>query len=576
MADNKNLILAILLSFLIVFGYQLIFGPITPPTTQPTEQAGTEPPASGAPATAPAPAAAPAPGTAAAQPVQSREAAITAGPRLKVRTKRLSGSIALKGAKFDDLALNDYREQVDPKSAKIELLSPAGTGNAYFAQFGWVPSGTVAVPGADTVWQASADVLEPGKPVTLSWDNGQGLIFTQTVAVDDDFMFTVAQGVENKGAAAVAVHAYGLLSRHGTPHTSGYAIMHEGLLGVFDGTLKEVSYSDIKDKGVEKQDATGGWLGITDKYWLTALAPAQTARVATRLVHTRDGTLDKYQADLLGEKLSLEPGAKAETVTHFFAGAKEVKLLDKYAESLGIGRFDLAIDFGWFYFLTKPIFYLLIVIHQYIPNFGIAILALTVLIKAAMFPLANKSYSAMSKMKKLQPQMEKLRERFGEDKMRLNQEMMALYKREKVNPAAGCLPILVQIPVFFALYKVLFVTIEMRHAPFYGWIHDLSAPDPTTIFNLFGLIPWAPPEYLMIGIWPIIMGVTMWLQQKLNPQPTDPIQAKIFLVLPFLFTFLLATFPAGLVIYWAWNNVLSIAQQWIIMKKEGVEVNLLK
>ena len=572
MADNKNLILAILLSFLIVFGYQLIFGPVTPPTMQ-TEQQGANPPAAGAPTPT---AAAPAVGATPVQPAQSREAAVGASPRLKVQTKRLSGSIALKGAKFDDLALNDYREQVDPKSPKIELLSPAGTRNAYFAQFGWVPSGTVAVPGPDTVWQASGDLLETGKPVTLTWDNGQGLKFSMTVAVDENFMFTVTQKVENTGTAAAAVHPFGLVSRHGTPQTTGYAILHEGLLGVFDGTLKEVTYSDLKDKGVDKQDTTGGWLGMSDKYWLAALAPAPTAKVATRFVHTRDGSQDKYQADLLGAQQALAPGASAEAVTYFFAGAKEVKLLDKYAESLGIGRFDLAIDFGWFYFLTKPIFYLLIVIHQYIPNFGIAILVLTVLIKAAMFPLANKSYSAMSKMKKMQPQLEKLRERFGEDKMRLNQEMMALYKREKVNPAAGCLPIFVQIPVFFALYKVLFVTIEMRHAPFYGWIHDLSAQDPTTLFNLFGLIPWTPPDYLMIGIWPLIMGVTMWLQQKLNPQPTDPIQAKVFMVLPFLFTFLLATFPAGLVIYWAWNNILSIAQQWIIMKKEGVEVNLLK
>ncbi|MEO5338148.1 MAG: membrane protein insertase YidC, partial [Magnetospirillum sp. WYHS-4] len=513
-------------------------------------------------------------GPAAALPLKTREAALAAGPRVAIRSKRLSGSLALTGAKIDDLALNNYRETLDGNSAKIVLLSPAGAKDAYFAQFGWVAAGGGTMPGADTVWKASSDVLEPGRPVTLTWDNGQGLRFSQTYALDDDFMFTVSQKVENLGQGAAALHPFGLVSRHGTPKTTGYAILHEGVLGVFDNTLKEISYSDMKEKGVAKQDSTGGWLGITDKYWLTTLAASPKAKVSTRFVHSRDGDLDKYQADILGERLTVAAGAAAEATTYFFAGAKEVKLLDRYAETLGIARFDLAIDFGWFYFLTKPIFYLLVVIHEYVPNFGLAILVLTVLIKGAMFPLANKSYSAMSRMKKLQPQMEKLRERFGEDKLRLNQEMMALYKREKVNPAAGCLPIFVQIPVFFALYKVLFVTIEMRHAPFYGWIHDLSAPDPTTIFNLFGLIPWAPPEYLMIGIWPLIMGATMWLQQKLNPQPTDPVQAKIFMILPFLFTFLLATFPAGLVIYWAWNNILSIAQQWVIMKKEGVKVSL--
>ena len=318
--------------------------------------------------------------------------------------------------------------------------------------------------------------------------------------------------------------------------------------------------------------ATGGWLGITDKYWLVALVPDQKTPVTTRFTYRNDSGLEKFQADFLGTPLTVQPGTSGQSVSHLFTGAKEVKVLDAYEENLGVARFDLAIDFGWFYFLTKPIFYTLIFINEHVGNFGIAILLLTVLIKLLFFPLANKSYVSMSKMKKLQPEMVKLRERFGDDKTKLNQEMMALYKKEKANPMAGCLPIALQIPVFFSLYKVLFVSIEMRHAPFYGWISDLSAADPTSLVNLFGLIPWTPPEFIpALGVWPIIMGITMFLQQKLNPQPADPIQAKIFMFLPFVFTFMLSTFPAGLVIYWSWNNTLSMAQQYIIMKRAGVK-----
>jgi YidC/Oxa1 family membrane protein insertase len=342
------------------------------------------------------------------------------------------------------------------------------------------------------------------------------------------------------------------------------------LLGVLEGTLKEIDYDELQDEKVIEQPTTGGWVGITDKYWLAALVPDQKTPVQTRFTYRAENDVDKYQVDFMGPQMTVKPGGVVEATDHLFAGAKEVKLLDGYTENLGIARLDLAIDFGWFYFLTKPIFYTLIYINDLVGNFGVAILLLTIVIKLLFFPLANKSYRAMSKMKKLQPEMMKLRERFGDDKQRINQEMMALYKREKANPAAGCLPMIVQIPVFFALYKVLFVTIEMRQAPFFGWIQDLSAPDPTTFFNLFGLLPFTPPDFLMIGIWPLIMGTTMFLQQRLNPTPADPVQAKIFMFLPIVFTVLLAPFPAGLVIYWAWNNTLSILQQWVIMRRMGV------
>ncbi|MEE8351220.1 MAG: membrane protein insertase YidC, partial [Rhodospirillales bacterium] len=346
--------------------------------------------------------------------------------------------------------------------------------------------------------------------------------------------------------------------------------LHEGPMGVANETLQEISYDDLKEKGQIKETSKGGWIGFTDKYWLAALVPDQNAQTNSRYIYRKDQAQDVYQVDYLSAPIIVAPGKSGEAKSRLFAGAKEVTVIDAYNEDLSIDRFDLAIDFGLFYFLTKPIFYALLYINGIVLNFGISIILLTLLIKLAFFPLANKSYTSMSAMKKLAPQMKKMRERYADDKTKLNEEMMALYKREKVNPASGCLPILIQIPVFFALYKVLFINIEMRHAPFFGWIKDLSAADPTSVFNLFGLIPWTPPDFLMIGVWPLIMGISMFLQQKLNPQPTDPMQAKIFLFLPIMFTFLLARFPAGLVIYWAVNNVLSMAQQWMIMRRMGI------
>ena len=427
-----------------------------------------------------------------------------------------------------------------------------------------------AVPGRDTQWQADGEKIGPSEPVTLSWDNDQGLRFVRTVGVDEHYMFTITQRVENTGDKPVSLHPYGLISRWGTPHTLGFYILHEGPIGVLGDKLHEIDYKDLREDGDVELPSTGGWMGITDKYWLTSLVPDQDSELVANFRHYLTDGEDRYQVDYLRPAMSVAPGQSIEVTDRFFAGAKEVQLLDAYGDRYGIPLFDRAVDFGWFYFLTKPIFHILHFFYQMIGNYGVAILLLTLLVKLLFYPLANKSYRAMSQMKKLQPEMMRLREEFGDDKVRLNQELMALYKKEKVNPVSGCLPIVVQIPVFFALYKVLFVSIEMRHAPFFGWIQDLSAPDPTSIFNLFGLLPFDPPGFLMIGIWPLLMGATMLLQTKLNPQPADPIQAKVMMLLPAMFIFLFATFPAGLVIYWTWNNVLSIAQQWVIMKRMGV------
>src|SRR5262249_24001916 len=490
-------------------------------------------------------------------------------PRVRIETPRLHGSIDLSGARLDDLTLATYHETVDPKSPEVVLLSPPGTQDPYLAEFGWVAaSPDVKVPGQHTRWIEPRGALTPANPVTLTWDNGQGLVFTRTISVDKDYMFTVRDTVRNNGPAPVKLLPYGLISRTGTPQVAGYYILHEGLIGYLGGSLQEIKYSSLTPGTPLDYTSHGGWLGFTDKYWLTSLIPPQNEAIKARLTHTVDDGVDRYQADFLGPEVTIAPDSTASSSARFFAGAKEVNLLDVYKDS-GIPLFDRAIDFGWFYFLTKPIFLILQFFYEILGNFGLAILLLTLCVKLLFFPLANKSYQAMSKMKLLQPELQKLRERFPDDKARQQQEMMALYKRVGANPLAGCLPIVIQIPVFFALYKVLFVTIEMRHAPFFGWIHDLSAPDPTSFANLFGLLPFVPPAILMIGAWPLIMGLTMFLQQKLNPQPVDPVQARMFMFLPIVFTYMLAAFPAGLVIYWAWNNLLSIGQQWTIMRRAG-------
>ena len=589
MSDHRNLIIAIALSLAILLGFQF-FWEAPRQERQQQQQAeiqasqgtnGSMIPAapgaaggaiSGATGTIPgAPAATAMPGTANA--LASRDAALKQSPRVSVNGIRLGGSIALKGARIDDLTLLDYKATIDKDSPAVTLLSPRGAANPYFSQFGWVPVGELKVPDGETVWQADRPSLIQSRPLTLSWENGQGVRFIQVIAIDDAFMLTVTQRVENNSGQAISIHPFGRISRTNTPNTLGFYILHEGPLAVFNDTLKEVDYDDLQEGPADATNSVGGWIGITDKFWLTALIPDQKAPFAGTFRYSQPNKQDTYQADFLTQApQAIASGATAETVSHVFAGAKEVHLLDKYETQLGIARFDLAVDFGWFYFLTKPMFFVLDYFFKMLGNFGLAILLLTVCVKTLFFPLANKSYKAMSRMKALQPEMTKLRERFGEDRTKMNQEMMALYKREKVNPAAGCLPVVIQIPVFFCLYKVMFVTIEMRHQPFFGWIHDLSAPDPMYLFTLFGAIPWELPQFLMIGIWPVFMGASMYMQQLLNPQPADPVQAKIFLFMPLFFTFLLGSFPAGLVIYWTWNNVLSITQQWIIMKRMGVPI----
>jgi len=589
--EQRNLLLAIVLSVGILIGFQYLYEKIRPtpppapaPATATQTVPGTAAPGTAAPSVAPG---ASTPGSTAGGTAQApavpayatRDAALSEQKRVRINTARLHGSIALTGGRIDDLTLATYHDTVDPKSPEVVLLWPTGTKDPYFAEFGWVAgagSPGIKLPNQNTLWTASEGPLRPAHPVNLTWDNGAGLVFTRSVAVDDNYMFTIRDSVRNTGTEPVTLTPYGLISRTGTPQVAGYYILHEGLIGLVGNSLQEIKYSDATalDPAKPPVDSSGGWLGFTDKYWLTALVPPQDAAIKAKFQHVLEGGIDRYQADFLGPAVTVPADGTAANLMRLFAGAKEVNLLDAYADG-GIPRFDRAIDFGWFYFLTKPIFLTLQFFAGLIGNFGLAILLLTLIIKLLFFPLANKSYAAMSKMKLLQPEMVKIRERFPDDKARQQQEIMAMYKKVGANPLAGCLPIVVQIPVFFSLYKVLFVTIEMRHAPFFGWIHDLSAPDPTSFVNLFGLLPFAPAALpvigpmLMIGAWPLLMGVTMFLQQKLNPQPVDPVQAKMFMALPIVFTYMLSAFPAGLVIYWAWNNLLSIAQQWTIMHRAG-------
>ena len=492
-------------------------------------------------------------------------------PRVQLNSNETSGSISLKGARIDDITLTQYRETLDADSSLINLLLKSNEKNPYFIEHGWSSPDGLKVPNGKTLWKSSKNLLSPDTSITLSWDNGEGIIFYQDISVDDTFMFTINQRVKNNTNNAVTLYPYGLIRRTGEPETTKFFVLHEEPLGVFDGTLSEKSYEDLAESGQKginiKPAESGGWTGLTDKYWMTALLPDQNEKYSFtyRYLNSSGG---QYQTDFLGKAVKIQPKSEGNFLSRTFAGAKRLALFDDYEERFNVKHFDLAIDFGWFYFLTKPFFYALSWANDYLGNFGLAILAITVLVKIVFFPLANKSYKSMAKMRNLSPEIQKLRERVGDDRQKLNQEMMNLYKKEKVNPAAGCLPILVQIPVFFALYKVLFVSIEMRQTPFFGWIKDLSVQDPTSILNLFGLLPYSTsifPDFLNLGIWPLLMGVTMFLQQRLNPTPPDPIQAKIFAWMPVAFTFLLATFPAGLVIYWTWNNLLSICQQWLIM-----------
>jgi YidC/Oxa1 family membrane protein insertase len=586
MGDQKNTILAIVLSALVFIVWQYFFGmPLQEKQKQVVQQQQqaqqTQAPAAPTETRPQAPGQVPA--TAPTTEV-TREAALAKSQRVHIATPRVTGSIALTGGRIDDVSLGTYHETVDPHSPAIVLLSPSGSPTPFYAEFGWVAAaGTnVKVPGADTVWhQQGAGELGIGRPVTLTWDNGEGLEFRRTISVDDKYMFTVRDDVINRGEAGVTLYPYALISRHGTPPTLGYYILFEGLIGVLGDKLQEVKYSDIeKSKVQEFKDVKNGWLGFTDKYWAAVLVPEVNDRLDAKMTSVMLGTLRTYQTDYLLDARKIEPGATTSATARLFAGAKEVATVNGYEKDLGLNRFKLLIDWGMFWFITQPMFAVIDYFFHLVGNFGVAILIVTVLIKLAFFPLANKSYASMAKMKAVQPQMLVIRERYPDDKVKQQQEMMELYKREKINPVAGCLPIAIQIPVFFSLYKVLFVTIEMRHAPFYGWIKDLSAPDPTNIFTLFGLIPWDPTHlpligtFLVLGIWPLIMGVTMWVQMKLNPAPPDPTQKMIFDWMPIIFTFMLSSFSAGLVIYWAWNNTLSVLQQSVIMHKNGAKIEL--
>ncbi len=597
MMDNKNTILAIVLSAIVLIAWQFFVGlpqqkarqeQLQTQQQQQQQKRAAQPSQNAQPAQPSAQPGPPQPPGQAAQapagaPV-SRAAALKTSPRIPVATDSLQGSIDLKGARIDDLALVKYHETVDPKSPPIVLLSPSDSPDPFYAEFGWTGGADtkIKLPTSDTVWQqAGSGALGVSHPVTLTYDNGEGLEFRRTISVDDKYLFTIKDEVANKSANPVSLYPYGLISRHGTPKTLGYYILHEGLIGVLgDQGLQEYTYKTVEEKKVVNFNVTNGWLGITDKYWATTLLPDPTAHLKARFSSGKLGGKETYQADYLLDATTVAPGASATATARLFAGAKEQRVINNYEEQLNINRFDLLIDWGWFYFITKPLFIVMDYFFRLVGNFGVAILIVTVLIKIAFFPLANKSYASMAKMKAVQPQMTALRERYPDDKAKQQQELMALYKKEKINPLAGCLPIAIQIPVFFSLYKVLFVTIEMRHAPFFGWIHDLSAPDPTNVFKLFGLIPFDPTivpvvgHFLHLGLWPLIMGVTMWAQMKLNPSPPDPTQKMIFDWMPVIFTFMLASFPAGLVIYWAWNNSLSVAQQSIIMRKHGAKIEL--
>jgi YidC/Oxa1 family membrane protein insertase len=602
MEDQKNLLLAIVLTGVVLIGWQYLFA--VPQLEkqkqiaqqQQLQQQAQQPLPNAQPGIAPqvAPGTVPqAPGLPTATPTLTREAALAASPRIRIDTPRLSGSLSLMGGRIDDLALVQYRETVDPSSPPIVLLAPSGSPQPFYAEFGWTAAaGTSAkLPGPDTVWrQEGTGALSSGHPVTLIYDNGEGLAFRRIVSVDDKYLFTVKDSVVNNAAAAVTLYPYALISRHGTPPTLGYYILHEGLIGVLgDKGLQEMTYKKMEDQKSLTFDVTNAWLGITDKYWAATLLPETDARIHAKFSFELIGQTKTYQTDYLLDPQTIAPGGTGATDARLFAGAKEVATVGinfpldgfgGYNAQLGLNHFDLLIDWGWFFFITKPMFLAIDFFFRLVGNFGVAILAITLIVKLLFLPLANKSYASMAKMRTAQPEMTAIRMRYADDKVKQQQAMMELYKRDKINPVAGCLPIAVQIPVFFSLYKVLFVTIEMRHAPFFGWIKDLSAPDPTNVFNLFGMIPFDPTvlpvvgSFLHLGAWPLIMGVTMFLQMKLNPPPPDPAQQVIFNWMPVIFTFMLANFSAGLVIYWAWNNSLSVAQQSFIMNRHGAKIPL--
>jgi YidC/Oxa1 family membrane protein insertase len=594
--DQKNLFLAMGLSLIVIMGWNYFYsGPQVNQARETQAQVDKSPAqdvARGDKTTAPALPAGSSP-TAASETVTeaaptvalTREAAIASSPRIAIDTPSIKGSINLRGGRLDDVELKDYRETTDPKSPLITLLSPTSAPTPFLVNTGFIlPRGAAVttLPGPETLWKSDGHVLSVETPVTLTYDNGKGLIFQRIFSVDRKYMFTITDKVSNNGDSPVSLSNYARVVRIGKPKTSGYAVLHEGFVGVVgDSRVQEITYDAIEKetKATRILHGDGAWLGFTDKYWAVTVIPDQSKQIEATFSSAGEQT-KTYQTIALDDPVSLDPHASTEVSTRVFVGAKENSTIDHYQLDEHIHNFDLVIDWGWFYFITKPLFRLLDLIFNYVGNFGIAILIVTVLIKGAFFPLANRSYLSMAKMKAVQPQLSAIKDRFPDDRQKQQEEIMALYKRERINPVAGCLPILIQIPVFFALYKVIFITIEMRHAPFFGWIKDLSAPDPTNIFTLFGLIPLDPTQlplighFLVLGIWPIIMGFTMFLQMKMNPEPTDPVQQQMFAWMPVIFTFMLGSFPSGLVIYWTWNNTLSVTQQYLIMRRAGVQIEL--
>ena len=583
--QNKNLILAMALSMGVILLWSIMF----PPEEPAGDPAANDPAAvtvvdeNGNEVALVPPAAGTADGTAA----EDAPEALVESPRIEIDTPSLYGSIALTGGRLDDLLLRNYRETLDEASDNVRLLSPVGEAGAYYALYGWTPGGSLdydQVPGSNTPWELEeGQSLTVETPVTLRWDNGNGLIFRRTISVDEDYLFTVTQTVENTGDTEVRLAPYGIVARHGLPEDlQNFFILHEGVVQNSDGTLNELDYDGMTDMDfVQREGAQAevtevtesGWIGFTDKYWMTTLVPG-SGQPFTAVSRYVPGS-EIYQTEARLPAVTVAPGETAESTTRLFAGAKEWETIRRYENEEGIDGFLDSIDWGWFYFLTKPIFWLLHYLNALIGNMGLAIIALTILIKAILFPLAYRSYVSMAKMKELQPEMEKLKESAGDDREKLQKGMMELYKKNKVNPASGCLPILLQIPIFFSLYKVIFVTLELRHAPFFGWLNDLSAPDSSTIYNLFGLFPWAGPEpgsilaLIFIGILPILLGISMWLQQKLNPAPTDPTQQMIFAWMPWVFMFMLGSFASGLIVYWITNNTITFTQQYIIMRSHG-------
>ncbi len=556
--EAKNVLLAIVLSSLVLVFWATFFEP-PPIETQSTEKQITEKEETSSPSIE----------EIETSQKESRKETIKNVDRIKLENKNILGSISLEGGIIDDITFKNYKKSLESEE-KVIFLNPKSSKEGYYIETGWATSGNeeLKLPLDNTVWKIKGNkLLQPNNPIILEWDNNEGLIFTKKIELDEKFLFKITQGIKNNSNKSFQFFPYAQITRNYKPEVTPIYILHEGFIGVFGEELQEIDYEDIDDEKFSV-NSSKGWLGITDKYWLTAIAPEKEKNFKAEFLSKNN----IYRANfIIKDPLILNPNNSITNKINVFTAAKEVAVIDNYAEKLGIEKFDLAIDWGWFYFITKPLFFVIEYFFKLTGNFGVAIIILTSIVRLAFFPLANYSFRSMAKMKILQPEMVRLKDLHKDDKTKLQQEMMALYKREKVNPISGCLPVLIQIPFFFAVYKMLFVTIEMRQQPFFGWIQDLSARDPTSIFNLFGLIPWDPPTFLMIGVWPILMGLTMYLQQKLNPTPPDPIQAKIFMFFPLFLTIILAPFPSGLVVYWTVNNILTIAQQWVIMRGTKVK-----